>query len=242
MAVDSSRSNQVFDKGYNERLFNGRGLRSYYHHARFNWAKQQVAKLGLRDARMIELGCFDGRLFDEVKDRVSDYVGLDANWENGLDIARAKFAGRSDVTLIEATDPSAIERFPDGHFQVAAALETLEHVPPEMVEPYLDELARVTKGHLLVSVPNELGPVFAAKYAAKRLLYGDVQHYSWKELVAATLRRSDLVERDDHKGFDYRVLIGQIARRFKVKSVEGLPNMGLPAALSATVGILASNV
>ena len=32
--------------GYNERLFSGSGLRSYFHLARFNWARKVVASFG----------------------------------------------------------------------------------------------------------------------------------------------------------------------------------------------------
>ena len=105
----------------------------------------------------------------------------------------------------------------------------------------MDELARLTDGHLIVSVPNELGPVFLAKYLAKLAIWRDAQAYRPREIVAATLRRSDLVERNDHKGFDYRDVVREIAARFDIIAVEGLPNIGLPVALSPTVGIFAKS-
>ena len=192
--------------GYNERLFSGDAARAYYHLARFKWATDKIARLpaGLS---VVELGCFDAKLLNFVGDRVREYVGLDANWEGGLDLARKTFAGRPDVRLIEAESPESLKEFPDGHFDVAVALETLEHVPPELVEPYLAELARVTKGHLFVSVPNEMGPIFAAKFLAKKIAYGDAEPYTFREFIAATLRQSWKVERTQHKGFDYRKLI-----------------------------------
>jgi hypothetical protein len=189
----------------------------------------------------VELGCYDGRLLDTLGDRVSEYVGIDANWEGGLDIARNKFAKRSDVRLIQTDDPKVLRSLPEDYFNVAAALETLEHVPTDFVGPYLDELARVTHGHLFVSVPNELGPVFLIKYLAKRLYYGAAEAYSFKELIAATLRRSDKVQRCDHKGFDYRDVLREVQARFEMISVEGLPRTGLPPALSPTIAISAKS-
>lgn len=222
---------------YNERLFGG-GLRGWYHRSRFNWAHDVVRKLppGLK---VVELGCYDGRILDEIGSRVTEYVGVDANWAGGLDLARDKLEGRSGVRLIESADPHDLGQFRKGHFDLGIALETLEHVPPTLMTRYLDELARITRGHLLVSVPNELGPIFLAKYLAKLALWGDVQPYKVREVIAATFRRSDLVERDDHKGFDYRSAIAEIASRFEILSIKGLPGTGLPPALSPTVAIFA---
>lgn len=224
---------------YNERLFRGDALRSFYHLARFKWAKSEVMRLGLRDLRLVELGCFDGRLVDELGPAVTEFVGLDANWECGLDLARKKFVGRPDITLIEAAEPSPLRNYPDGYFNAAAALETIEHVPPEMVDDYLKELARVTHGYFLVTVPNEIGPVFLLKHLGKSLFYRDARPHTLKEVAAATFLRSDLVERREHKGFDYRKLIREIEQYFDVVNIAGLASLSLPPILSPTVAILA---
>jgi 2-polyprenyl-3-methyl-5-hydroxy-6-metoxy-1,4-benzoquinol methylase len=224
---------------YNERLFSGSSLRRFYHMARFRWVADKASKHLGRALKLVELGCYDGRLFDTLGDRVSAYVGVDANWSGGLDLARQKYRGRKDVILIEAEGPEAFNRFKDGEFDVAAALETLEHVPPDLVASFLDQLQRVTRGHLFVTVPNELGPVFLAKYLGKKIVYGGEQSYSPAEIVAAALRRSDKVERDDHKGFDYRHIVSAVGERFEILRVDGLASFGLPAALAPTVGIFA---
>src|SRR3982750_4083707 len=167
---------------YNQRLFSSGGLRSYYHLSRFNWAERKIQALSRRDLRIIELGCFDGRLVERVLRFASEYVGIDANWEGGLDGARAKFSDRPDVSLIEANDPAVFNRFGDRYFDVAVCLETLEHLPPDSISSYLAQLRRVTKGSLLVSVPNEIRLPFISKLVAKRLLYGGGEEYSLKEV------------------------------------------------------------
>ncbi|MBV8908398.1 MAG: methyltransferase domain-containing protein [Sphingomonas sp.] len=230
---------QELTNSYNDELFSGSALRRFYHLARFNWVRDKADKHLDGDLRLIELGCYDGRLFDTLGPRVVEYAGLDANWSGGLDLARAKYGSRKDVTLIEATDPDGFRRFSDRQFNVAAALETLEHVPPDLVAPYLDQLQRVTRGNLFVTVPNELGPVFLAKHLGKKILYGGEQAYSPSEVLAAALRQSHKVKRDDHKGFDYRDVVAEIGKRFEILAVEGLASFGLPAALSPTVGIFA---
>lgn len=221
-------------KTYNERLFGG-GLRSWYHVARFEWARNLI--LGLPDGlQVIELGCYDARTLDYFGERVAGYVGIDSN-DVALDRARRRFAGRSNVEFFHSESPSDLECFADGQFDLAIVLETLEHLRPEHVPDYLDQLARVTRGTLLVSVPNEMGPVFLVKFVAKLLLYGDVQPYRPSELLAATLRRATLVDRDGHKGFDYRTIIEEIGARFDLCETAGLPLTGLPPGLSPTVAI-----
>lgn len=224
---------------YNDELFSGSALRRFYHLARFNWVRDRVDRRLEGKLRLVELGCYDGRLFDTLGQRVVEYAGIDANWSGGLDLAREKYKNRKKVTLVEAASPEAFGRFSDGQFNVAAALETLEHVPADLVTPYLDQLQRVTRGHLFVTVPNELGLVFLAKHLGKKILYGGEQAYSPAEVLAATLRQSHKVQRDDHKGFDYRHVVAEVGNRFEILAVEGLASFGLPASLSPTVGIFA---
>jgi hypothetical protein len=224
--------------GYNELFFSGKGLRSYYHFARYRWLRKRVEERTSGPLRIVELGCFDAKSIDFLPPRLESYVGLDANWDNGLDMGRARFAGRPDIKLIECETVDSFARFADGQFNAAISLETLEHIPPKLVDDYLRQIKRVTRGPFFVSVPNEMGPVFLAKHLAKRLRYGTVYSYSFRELVAATLRQSHKVRRDEHKGFDYRVLARQLSKHFDVVSIEGLPGR-LPAALSLTVAIVA---
>ena len=55
--------------------------------------------------------------------------------------------------------------FADGEFDVASAIEVLEHVPDP--EHTVAEMARVASGHLLVSVPRE--PLWRGLNMARRL-------------------------------------------------------------------------
>jgi hypothetical protein len=228
------------DDSYNE-LISQRGLRRFYHMARFDWVRDKVERHLDGDIRLVELGCFDGRLLDILGSRVAQYVGVDANWGGGLDIARARYCGRDEATFIESSDPADFDRFGTGQFNLSAALETLEHVPPQLVPAFLDQLQRVTRGHLFVTVPNELGLVFLAKHLVRVLRFGAPHHYSPREVVAATFRQSDKVERNDHKGFDYRNIVAEVGKRFEIVAVEGIASLGLPPALSPTVGIIAKS-
>lgn len=229
----------ILSEGYNERLFSGDALRRFYHLSRYRWLKARVAADLPGPIRMVELGCFDGKTLDWLPHPPECYVGLDANWEGGLDEGRRAFAGREEVTLIEAHSADALKAYADGAFNVAAALETLEHIPDDAMRDYLAELARVTDGFFYASVPNEMGPVFLGKFLVKHLAYGGSESYSAREVVAATLRQPHKVRRDQHKGFDYRALVRDVAEHFDVVRVEGIPFSSVPPAVSLTVGITA---
>lgn len=225
--------------GYNDRLFSGKGIRDFYHRGRYAWIERKLKEHTSGPLRIVELGCFDGKLLDYVPREVDQYVGLDANWEGGLDLGRQRFGGRPGIELLEAHSADTLRRFETGSFNVAVALETLEHIPHEVMVEYLDELARVTDGLIFISVPNEMGPIFLAKYVSKKLRYGGGEDYTPKELLAATFYRLDQVERDQHKGFDYRALTRTVDQRFEVLAVEGIPFGRVPPVVSLTVGIVA---
>lgn len=227
------------DISYNERLFEKKGLRSYYHLARYRWIRSEIAKRSLTDYKCLEIGCFDGKLLDHLDAQPAEYVGIDANWENGLDLARARFGGRSDISLLETTDPASLDAYEKGYFDISVALETLEHMPDDILTGYLRQLARVTKDWLFVSVPIEIGPVFLAKHVGKSLRYGLGEQYTFREVIAATLGRSQDVARDQHKGFDYRKLAAEIGEYFDDVEVSGIPFAVGSPALSMTVGIVA---
>lgn len=226
------------EAGYNERLFSG-GLRGRLHGARFAWLARRLRAAGAPCARVLELGCFDARSIGFLPRKPELYLGLDANWEGGLDLGRATWAGDPAVQLEVCSTPGELRDHVAGRrFDTALCLETLEHLPPGQVDPFLEEIARATTGHFLATVPNEKGPVFLAKYLVKRL-FGDYFRYRPREVWGALIGRMDLVERDDHKGFDYDAMIRQIGARFDVVEVTGYPFRRLPVWANFGVGIVA---
>ncbi len=227
------------DEGYNERLFERGGLRQRYHFARYHWFERMMRTHAPGASRVIELGSFDAKTVDFLPDPPTRYVGLDANWEGGLEIGRARFAGCPEIELLETLSADALDRYEDDAFEVAVALETLEHLPDRVLQEYLAGLARVTSGWFFISVPNEMGPIFAAKYLAKRLRYGSADSYTPAEFFNALLFRPEQVARDEHKGFDWRRLIEELRNHFDIISVSGVPPLLLPPSLSLTVGIVA---
>ncbi len=226
--------------GYNERLFSG-GLRSKLHFARFNWFLSQVTKRKCLTESVLELGCYDGKLIDFLPVKPVRYVGFDANWEAGLDIARSRWAGAPNISFYEAATPDEMILNTDDVFNVAVAMETLEHIPPQMVDGYLRRIAEHLEGYFFVTVPNEKGIVFLTKWLAKRILSKDTNHYTYTELVNATRGRMDLVARLEHKGFDYDSLVKNIEVYFDVIEIGGIPLGFLPHSLCFGIGIIAKS-
>lgn len=226
---------------YNDRLFSG-GFRARVHYARFRWLHDLLARRGLRPRRIIELGCFDAKTVDFLPADLESYVGCDANWEGGLDLARARWRDPR-FEFYACRSPAELAHLEDRRFDLAIAMETLLHMPADLAEAYVAFLARVTDGLLVATYPNEKGAVFLGKYLAKRLMpsLGSVDEFSLRDVVNSTLGQCAAVEHDCRKGFDYATMNATIGRYFRLDEVVGLPLRGLPVSANFTVGIAASS-
>lgn len=225
-------------ESYNQRLFSG-GPRAWYHLARFRWVQTEVARRCCRTDSLLELGCFDGKLLDFIQPAPRRYVGFDANWEGGLALAAAR--ATADHRFVKAESPAEMRLAENERYALAACMETLEHVPPDMVEGYLRKIAEHLDGWFFVTVPNEKGVVFLSKWLAKKMLRAGAEPYTCLELVNATLGRTHRVARREHKGFDWQRLVRQVAAHFEVVRVSGLPLGFLPPSLCLTIGIVAKS-
>lgn len=224
--------------GYNERLFSG-GLRGFLHTARYRYVQDAIRRFGMDASSVLELGCFDGKLVDYLPALPDSYWGFDANWEGGLDLANRRWGVRPGWSFREATQPEHLSVLGETTFPLTVAMETLEHIPPAILDGYIETLADHTHGHAIFTVPNEKGLVFLGKYLAKATLSKRFGTYTPSEVFNATLGRMHKVQRDQHKGFDYRALINQIERRFDILEVSGHPFSYLPTSLCFGVGIIA---
>ena len=226
--------------GYNERLFSG-GVRRYLHLARFKWLARAVAKHSTSYKTVLELGCFDGRAIDFLPESPVLYSGFDANWEGGLDLARERWRSQPDYTFNLARTPEEMSLDEPDRFDIAIVMETLEHLPPGLVDGYLEKISSHLDGHLFVTIPNEKGIVFLAKFLAKKFIMKQSERYSLSEIMNATLGRMSEVDRREHKGFDYESMIGQVGKHFHVLEVTGIPYSRLPCPLSFGIGVVAQS-
>jgi ubiquinone/menaquinone biosynthesis C-methylase UbiE len=100
---------------------------------------------------VLDVGCGEGVLTHEWAQRLGDGRIV------GIDLEDPKLAAEWDTrrrpNLEYRTADATSLAFADGEFDLAAAIEVLEHVPEP--ERTLAEMARVAGRHLLVSVPRE---------------------------------------------------------------------------------------
>ena len=100
---------------------------------------------------LLDVGCGEGVLTVEWAERLDDgrVVGVDLDDPK----LRAEWAARSRPNLEFRAEDAGSLHFADGEFDMATAIEVLEHLPEP--EATLAEMARVARRWLLTSVPRE---------------------------------------------------------------------------------------
>jgi SAM-dependent methyltransferase len=148
-----------------------------------------------RPESVLDVGCGEGVLTSEWAERLGDgrVVGIDlddpklrAEWE----------ARRRDNLEFRAEEATSLS-FGDDEFDLATAIEVLEHVPRP--EETLSEMARVARRRLLVSVPRE--PLWRGLNMARGAYWrslgntpGHVNHWSKRSFVSLLGRYGEVEE------------------------------------------------
>jgi 2-polyprenyl-3-methyl-5-hydroxy-6-metoxy-1,4-benzoquinol methylase len=144
---------------------------------------------------VLDVGCGEGVLVHRWAQRLSDgrVVGVDLEEQS----IQAGWAERRAPNLSYRVIESAELPFADGEFDLAAAIEVLEHVPDP--ERTLAEMARCATGHLLVSVPREplwrmLNMARGAYWPALGNTPGHINHFSRRAFIRMLARHGEVVE------------------------------------------------
>lgn len=144
---------------------------------------------------VLDVGCGEGVLTEEWAARMGNgrVVGID------LDDAklRAEWERRRRPNLEYVIADATALSFRDDEFDLAAAIEVLEHVPDP--EATVAEMARVADRHLLVSVPLE--PLWRGLNLARGAYWrslgntpGHVNHWSRRSFASMLARHGEIVE------------------------------------------------
>ena len=143
---------------------------------------------------VLDVGCGEGVLTAQWAERLHDgrVVGIDLDDPK----LRAEWEKRSRHNLEFRAEEATSLPFADDEFDLACAIEVLEHVPEP--EATVAEMARVARRHLLVSVPRE--PLWRALNVARGAYLGrlgntpgHVNHWS-KQAFVSLLSRYGTVE------------------------------------------------
>jgi 2-polyprenyl-3-methyl-5-hydroxy-6-metoxy-1,4-benzoquinol methylase len=144
---------------------------------------------------LLDVGCGEGVLTHKWAQQLAPrrVVGID------LEDApiQAEWAKRTAPNLEYRIMKAENLPFGDAEFDVATAIEVLEHVPDPAHT--VEEMARVAKGHLLVSVPRE--PLWRALNIARGAYLkdlgntpGHLNHWSKRSFVKLLSRHGEVVE------------------------------------------------
>ena len=144
---------------------------------------------------LLDVGCGEGVLTHKWAQRLRDgrIVGVDLE-----DPAiQAEWAKRQAPNLEYKIMKAENLPFGDGEFELASAIEVLEHVPDP--EHTVAEMARVADRHLLVSVPRE--PLWRGLNMARGSYIkelgntpGHLNHWSRRRFAALLSRHGEVVE------------------------------------------------
>jgi 2-polyprenyl-3-methyl-5-hydroxy-6-metoxy-1,4-benzoquinol methylase len=138
---------------------------------------------------VLDVGCGEGVLTVQWAERLGGgrVVGIDLDDPK----LRAEWTKRERPNLEFRAEEATRLSFADDEFDLAAAIEVLEHVPEP--EATLAEMARVARGHLLVSVPRE--PLWRGLNMARGAYWrelgntpGHVNHWSKRGFVSLLSR------------------------------------------------------
>jgi SAM-dependent methyltransferase len=145
---------------------------------------------------LLDVGCGEGVLVHKWALRLGEgrrVVGIDLEEQS----IQAGWLQRTAPNLEYRVMGAENLPFADGEFNLATAIEVLEHVPDP--EHTLAEMARCAQLHLLVSVPREplwrmLNMARGAYWSALGNTPGHLNHWSRGSFVALLSRYGDVVE------------------------------------------------
>jgi len=159
---------------------------------------------------ILDVGCGEGVLVHRWATRLprARLVGIDLEEES----IQAGWAQRQAPNLEYRVMRAERLPFADGQFELASAIEVLEHVPDP--EHTLAEMARCSCGHLLVSVPREplwrmLNMARGAYLGGLGNTPGHLNHWSRRSFVRLLERHGEVVQA--RSPFPWTMLLVRVA-------------------------------
>ena len=144
---------------------------------------------------ILDVGCGEGVLTEQWADKLGGgrIVGIDLDDPK----LRAEWGKRQRANLEYRVEDATHLSFADNEFDLASAIEVLEHVPDP--ERTVAEMARVAKSWLLVSVPRE--PLWRGLNMARGAYLkdfgntpGHINHWSKRSFVSMLSRHGTVDE------------------------------------------------
>ena len=232
-------------------------LIAWSHRRRFQTSLALASKCSGK--RVLDYGAGDGTFVamlgaDSMNARTTVGAELCASL---VEDCRARLGDRPGLSFVLISDLDLPEHA--GAYDVVICMEVLEHVVD--VEPLLERFVRLLapSGKLIVSVPVEMGLALLVKQIVRRIAgwrrlgdYPGTASYSLRELWAGLFAgqrqhiprpvytAQDGSQFHDHKGFNWKLLRGALARRFEIEQTLTSPLPWLPPQMATQVWFVAS--
>ena len=225
-------------------------LVSFSHRSRFAVARRLLQPFA--KSRLLDYGCGDGTLIEQLGDLFPDAVGADIS---RVSLEQCRLRLPTEFQLI--ADLRRHDR--ESAFDVISCMEVLEHCVVDSRRQIYDDLNRFLKpdGRIIISVPVETGASLLVKQPVRAFAgfwgLGDYQHreqYSVREFVrailagtATTLQRETLscviddteIQYYGHKGFNWRALHRELEDVFDILDMTYSPFHGIGNVLASQV-------
>ncbi|HEY2433858.1 MAG TPA: class I SAM-dependent methyltransferase [Vicinamibacterales bacterium] len=240
-----------------KQIYSRSRLVRWSHGSRFEVARALVAPQA--GGRLLDYGCGDGTFVAMVHADFAEAVGVDVDPAQVEETARrlGRLPGvRFGLTpaAARAAQTGSTASPAEGAWDVVTCMEVLEHCLEDERRRVIGELRRLVAadGRVVVSVPIEIGPALAGKQLARAAAalrgLGDYRHrerYSPVEFARALVGLGvarpvleghgfgGLYRYHGHKGFDYRVVAGELAERFSIVRRVYSPMRALGAFLNS---------
>ncbi len=145
------------------------------------WRIDQIRPYVLQGARVLDLGCADGALYQRLQSTVGEVVGIDPTLDRNVEMGRCRLiAGRFPEDLPDA-EP----------FDAITMLAVLEHIPLDEQPRLAAECARRLKpgGYIIITVPNPIVDRILSVLRFLRLIDGMSleEHYGFEPRLVPAL-------------------------------------------------------
>ena len=238
-----------------KQLFGKSQLINWSHRGRFMTGVSIADAMIGPESQILDYGCGDGTFIEFIFDRMGLEAGprLAVGAELSEDLVtdcESRRGGNEQIryVLIEALKESSWKET----FDVLFCMEVFEHVVDR--GKILSELERLVKpgGHLVISVPVEIGPSLLVKQTMRTVAgwrgvgdYPGIAPYTWGELMKGLFAdelqhikrpvhgEDSLTPFHCHKGFNWRTFRSELEERFLLEKQLFSP-VGLFGSLLAS--------
>ena len=175
--------------------------------------------------RALDLGCGEGFFIPTLSKRFDEVVAVDCNptlYKNAKNLV--KVLKLQNVKVIY-NKGGKLRPFLKKRFNVIYCHEIFEHVLD--LPPFFKELKSLLShgGHLVFSVPIEVGSSLFFKEIASKIFGRYRESYTLQELFKASVLwdTSGIPNTGKHKGFDYRSFLRVLNKHFEVLEIHFEP-------------------